>query len=387
MSSGSDRTWYARLRQRWVDRAAKRMYDRLAKDRAAYRSSPSSLAASALAAVVLAASAAFVVVLVAASIHARGVAWVPVVIGWSVVIALRPRIPRLPRDVVVLDAAAHPGLYAVVGRLAHALGVRPPRVIAVDTDFNAYVTSLGVPPRPAMVLGLPYFTLLSWPARLAVVAHELGHLRGRDTTRGRVLGAASRTLAGVHYLISPSDDDLVMGARDPVVEASIGFGTVLARGVQTMLALPFLLLWLALERLSVLDSQHREYLADRRAAAVVGTEALVEVLLHDLEGVRTAAGAAARRGEDPFAHLAGRRPRTAAERAARMRELEAKVHRADATHPPDHLRIRLLEADPQPPSAAMPAEAELKLAEEELVRLRAASAKRLSQDLRFGRYR
>jgi Zn-dependent protease with chaperone function len=238
-----------------------------------------------------------------------------------------------------------------------------------------------------MVLGLPYFTVLSWPARLAVIGHELGHLHGGDTTRAHVLGVASRTLAGVHYLISPSDDDLVMGARDRVVEASIGFGTVLARGVQTVLALPFLLLWLALQRLSVLDGQHREYLADRRAAAVVGTEALVEVFLLDLEGVRTAAAAAARRGEDPFAHLASRRPRTAAERAARIRELEATVHRADETHPPDHLRIRLLEADPRPPSTAMPSEADLELAEEELVRLRAASAKRLSQDLRFGRYR
>jgi Zn-dependent protease with chaperone function len=386
VSSGLKHAAYERWRQRWVDRAARRVFDRLTSNPASYRSAPSTVGATATAAVILASAIGFLGVLVWSTMRASGTGWVPVAAGWLVVVALRPRIPRLPRDAVVLDPSEYPGIHGLVRQMAAAVGVRAPRIVAVDVDFNAYVTPVGVPARWAVVLGLPLFTVLPWPARLAVLGHELGHLRDRDTRRGRLMAAASSTVAGVRYLLSPAAEDLGTASRDVALEDGIGFGAGLARGVQTVLAAPFLLLWLLLERLSLMARQHREYLADRTAASVVGSEALVDFLIEHLEGIETATAAAARRREDPFAHLQARPPLTSAQRAARLRELADVPHRSDETHPPDGLRIALLQAHPLPPGRGMPSETDRDLAEQELVALRAASAKEFSQALRFGRY-
>lgn len=361
------------------------MFDRLAANPASYRSAPSTLAASFVAALILALLVLCLVILVWGTFHATGMGWVAVVLGWLVVVAVRPRVPRLPRDAVVLDPSDFPGVHALVGQMAKAVGVPKPRIVAVDVDFNAYVMPVGIFGRPAIVLGLPLMTLLPWHARLGLIGHELGHLRGRDTTRGRLVAAALHAVAGMHYVLTPAEEDLYLAA-DPELEPAMGFAAVIARGVQAILASPFLLLWMVLDRLTLTGGQHREYLADRRSAEVVGSESLVEFLVLDLEGIVTATTAAARRGEDPFGYLASRPSPTSAQRAARVTELDTVPHRADATHPPDGLRIRLLQGDPRPPSPAAPTEVDCGRAEQELVALRASARKEFSEALRFGPY-
>lgn len=387
MNSGPTPTWYQRLRQRWVERAAQRMFERLRASPASFRSAPSTVAATLVALQILAGAALFLGVLVWGTFHASGMGWVLVVLGWLVVVAMRPRPNRLPRNAVVIDESAYPGLHALVRGMSEAVGVSAPKVLAVDVDLNAYVTSVGLRGRSAMVLGLPMMSLPGWHARLGVIGHELGHLRGRDTARGRVVATAQNVVAGVRYLLAPADyEHYLSWEAEPTLEAAGDFSTVVARGVQTVLASPFLVLAVLLERLSLSHRQHREYLADRRAAEVVGTDAMVAFLVQDFEGLLTTTTAAARRGEDPFDHLLARPATTAAYRTSRLASLATEKHRADTTHPPDDLRVQLLEADPRPPSPAMPDPVACARAEQELVALRAAARREFSEVLRFGAY-
>lgn len=366
------------------------MYERLAADPSSFRTRPSTLAGVALAVLVLAAAAAYLTFLVWASVHASGaVEWFLVVLGWAVAIVVRPRWHRLDPGVTVLSRQEYPGLYGIVGQLADAVGVRPPAVLAVDLEVNAYVTSLGVPGlgRTAIVLGLPLFSTGSWEGRLGVLGHELGHLRAGDTVQGRLVTTAWSMLDGVRYLLTPEELDHALAG--PVQEAAsfaIEVSTPLARGLLALVAMPVYLVELLLERLMLDSSQHREYLADRRSAQVLGSNAVVECLLQDPVGLLTVAGAAARRGEDPFEALLARPPLTAEQLVARKAALETEPHRADATHPPDGLRIRLVEAAALPPGQGRPEAATTQVAEAELIRLRAAHRKRFADLFKSGRH-
>lgn len=236
-----------------------------------------------------------------------------------------------------------------------------------------------------MVLGLPLMSLGSWHERLGTIGHELGHLRGRDTVRSRVIGAAGFILGGVHYLVAPAEGHEDPRAHGGFAYESTGSGVFddVARLVLTLLALPFFGLLRVLERLNLASRQHQEYLADRRSAEVVGSAGLVAAQLWDLDGIRTATAAAARRGEDPFAVLLARPELTGAQAAARLLVLEQEKARADDTHPLDHLRVKLLKAAALPPSSAMPGETACLRAEAELARLRDAYRRELTDQLVF----
>jgi heat shock protein HtpX len=349
------------------------MFDSLLARPSSYRRAPSTRAATALAFAVLVAAVGFVAFLVWATAHVSGpVAIGLVALGWASVLVMRPRRRRLSRDAVVLDPTTFPGIHALLASVGTAVGVTAPAIVAVNLDFNAYVTRIGrIRGSDAIVLGLPMMSLGSWHERIGVLGHELGHLRGRDTARGRLIGSAASVLARARYLVAPS--------RDWVTGQSPSVATT---AIQGALGLPFLGLALALDRLAVSDGQHREYLADRRATEVVGSDAVVGFLLRDLEGISTATASAARRGEDPFDSLLARPCLTSAERGARLAALEREVHRADATHPPDHLRVKLARASALPPSTAMPGERACLRAEAELVDLRAAKSAEFSTLLR-----
>lgn len=342
------------------------------------------LAATAVASIIVAVAVLFLVMLVWATLNASGVEWILVGLGWLLAIALRPRSAGLSPGVVVLDESEFPSLHELVRRVAAAVGVPAPRTVAVDLTFNAYVTTVGMLSRPAMVLGMPLMTALSWPGRLGVIGHELGHLRGRDTLRGRAIDAASNVVGGVWHFLAPERrhrDDLYLGRGF----FTGGVVSLMTQTIQAILTAPFLLLGVALDRLSLSGRPHHEYLADRRSADVAGTDALVEVLATDLDGLLTSTAAAARRGLDPYEFLVARPPMTSQQRDNRMRQLAREPHRIDATHPRDDLRIRLLEADPRPASPLL-AEIDVAGLEQELARLSTATSRGFRQDLIHGAY-
>lgn len=234
--------------------------------------------------------------------------------------------------------AASPRLHALVDDLAGRVGVAAPAEIRVDTSYNMAVLLQGWRLRPTLLIGLPLWSALAPTERLAVLGHELGHLRGRDTYAGQVVWAGQDLLDGVAEVLWPFDADVhsPSGYGKPVLWVTNAF--------QRLVALPFLGLSLALSRLDAATRQRNEYLADRRAAAVAGTEAMVSALAGLLGPHRgeVSASAAMRRGEDPWSAFADlrRRPAREVERLTRLSESEG--HSAGDTHPPTHLRIALL---------------------------------------------
>ncbi|GAB3882037.1 M48 family metallopeptidase [Terrabacter terrigena] len=300
---------------------------------------------------VLLAYAAAVALLAVATFASKNLyGWFGVVIGWLVVLATAPRPNRL-EDVQPLTTDEFPNVHRHVGTVAAAVGTRAPDAIGVSTDFNAGVARVGWGRRRALVIGLPLWTVLTDDARLALLAHELGHLRGRDATTGYVTWMAHGVLHRFATLLTPLPADTYTDFADYRIGVQTSQATMnaVAAFALRIVSLPASLLLLLFERLAAVSSQRGEYLADLRAAEVAGSAALVHLLvtLENVPGLHTLAAAGVRRREDPFTVLETVRerpaPTPAQVAAARQRAREQDL-RWDASHPRDDLRMSLAEA-------------------------------------------
>ena len=82
-----------------------------------------------------------------------------------------------------------PKLWGLINNLAAQLGATPPQNIVLGLEPNFYVTSADVIVYPAtkklpgetLYLSLPLMRILSSEELSAVIGHELGHFRGKDT--------------------------------------------------------------------------------------------------------------------------------------------------------------------------------------------------------------
>lgn len=377
-------SWLARRQQAYVDRAAQRMFDRLSASPESFRRSPGTIGIMVLASAVLVVAAVVLVGLAWLSFHADNwLEWLLVGFGWLVVLAMLRRPHRLPDDVVLLSVSDFPWIHRLVAEIADGVGVRPPSVIGVDVDFNAYVTTIGLGRRSAMVIGLPLWTAMEPNERLAVLGHELGHLRGGDTTRSRFVGLAMGMVDRVFWLIHPGDYEPWFGAGlgDEVGDGDdLLLAERLAAMIQRLLALPFRLVLMLGVLLNSNERQHSEYLADRRAAGIAGSTALASYFRMDILGLNTVVRSAVRRGEDPFDFIAIWSAGAGARRHGTVQRDTA--HRADATHPPDDLRIALLEKHPVTPGPKRPGQELLHAADTEMTRLRPQLVRRFTDELR-----
>lgn len=263
-----------------------------------------------------------------------------------VVVSLRPRLGRLPKDAVTLDRAAAPALYSLLDRVAVATGTRPVDVVALDAAVNASVTEYGLRRRRLLVLGLPLWHMLSTQQRVAVLGHEFGHYANGDQRRGLVVGTALSTLGTWHHVLRPS------GQRHR------SFVQIVADLIMIPPWLLVLGLLCLLDHFTLRASQRAEYQADLNGARVgsgVAAAEFLDVLLLaetvDRELHRQAVLARTRnRGSDPQAVAAGLWSRLADqarnvpahERERLRRVAELRGHSTDSTHPPTHLRRALL---------------------------------------------
>ncbi|WP_323101934.1 M48 family metallopeptidase [Intrasporangium sp. YIM S08009] len=355
--------WFTRRRREAVDRAAHAGHAELvrlvASGRAPATRTAQGTAVVAASVVVLGLVLAAVALLARATFADKGLwGWVLVALGWVVVAHVAPRPVRLEAE--ALDASTHPATHRLVSAVAEAVGTTAPRVVAVDGDLAAGVANVGWRMRPAVVVGLPLWTMLRPEQRLALLAHELGHLRGRDTFTAALVGQAHRVLERLATLLVP----LPRGAfgelewLSPTVGVSSAFGNRMGAALLRVVSLPFVALLLGFERLVSVDAQRREYLADLAAARVAGPAAVVRLLftVSGLAGVHTTVAAAVRRGEDPFDALeaVAARPALGPGQLAAARRLAAESGRRwDDSHPRDDLRISLLEALPGTPSGVL----------------------------------
>jgi hypothetical protein len=107
---------------------------------------------------------------------------------------MRPQPERVPTEGVV-PRAATPTLFGLVDRVAAALEVRTIDLLVVDASWNASWRVAGYRRRRVLTLGLPLFHALEAQQRVALIAHELGHARNGDSTRGLYVGSSINGLA------------------------------------------------------------------------------------------------------------------------------------------------------------------------------------------------
>lgn len=355
------------------------MHDRLAARPDSYAASSSTLGVLVLSVGVLMLAAVGLAALIWQTFHVNSwPGWIAVGFGWLVVLALFPRAYGLPDETTVLDPEEFPGVHRLVRAMASAVGVAPPRIVAVNLDFNAMAGLIGRRARTAVILGLPMWAMESPEQRLATLGHELGHLRGADGLQRHVMVAAEEILYRGWLVLTPFD-------RNEWSD-DVAFLSWIVGGVQRIVAMPFGLLIWASGRLSAQHGQHREFLADRRSAEVVGSEAMVSALCEDLAGTHTVVKSASARGENPFEVLEARSVQGLGGRAADVVKQAGWSHRADASHPPDALRISLLQRRYLPPGLGLPDTATRQSAADEMRRLQEALTKRFRDKLRVEYY-
>src|SRR5205823_3116489 len=97
-----------------------------------------------------------------------------------------------------------PALAALIERVRAAEDAPVLDGVVIGGMFNASVSQVGWRRRRYITVGLPLMTVLDPQERVALLAHEIGHLVNGDPARGGVTGSALATLREWYILIRPS---------------------------------------------------------------------------------------------------------------------------------------------------------------------------------------
>jgi heat shock protein HtpX len=154
-----------------------------------------------------------------------------------------------------VDAASAPQLYDLVARLAQRAGLPMPRVYTMQNDQpNAFATGRD-PQHAAVAVTTGLLQRLDERELAGVLAHELAHVRNRDTLTMTI----TATLAGAIGMLG-NFAFFFIGSRDQRDSPLGGIGALVAMIVAPIAAM---LVQFAISR-------SREYEADRVGAAISG---------------------------------------------------------------------------------------------------------------------
>lgn len=317
--------------------------------------------------------------------------WVPwadivLLVGVLSFLSVRPRLTfRIPKQSPGIDREKAPKLYDLLDRCAAELGCETPDRVLIASEFNAATSRIPFRHYSLLRLGMPLWTVLSGPERIALLGHELGHQVNGDPGQGNLVGSARRSLVQWMKLLSPRQTPYERH-RGRMIRRSgmVGLAEVFTPLVQAIVFLPFYLVaWgcgTLLTRLDLFCGQRAEYLADELGARLAGSEAaggllgklplgapvdtFVQTIRNNTRGERrsgSGAAAAADRGTQPdlwqrLREFLDSIPETEKQR----RRIVDKAHntRTDSSHPANHLRAALMHERPQLPGT-------IKLSEDE----------------------
>lgn len=330
----------ARLRQRIEDRLAESLYNELAsRPEARSRARLAEAAAFAIAILVHLFTLSLLVLAgwIAYVAWRNPVAWIAILLLPGIAFLMRPRFARLSEDAIVVSRTAAPTLHALVDRMRAEAGA--PRIdkIAVSTEFNATAGAYGLRQRRVLVIGLPLWNVLGRQERVDLLGHELGHFVSGDLRRGLVVGTALQSLA---VLV-----DLFQADQEAVIEDGLH---PFARATMWIAGLPARLVFIALFLITLRAGQRSEYVADRLGSKLGGSDATVAGFTASLMGpllmnrMASEVLRSARRDLWEFQREYVR-DFPAMERERLLRAAARERARADDTHPPTHLRIKLAE--------------------------------------------
>ena len=267
----------------------------------------------------------------------------------------------------ILSRQEYPQLYALLERVARAIGERRIPTLSINSDFNAFFGRFGWQQKPHIGLGLPLWTVLTAQERVALLAHELGHSVNGDHTRGFFCGMAVQTLGRWWSMLHPN---------------AIFHNTNAFYGFLSWPIIPLLyvfqgliyLLLLALGWAGFHNSRRAEYQADAIGAAVAGKDAAIssnwKLLLSPTVREATQRTVLERR-EDFFTVFADVRQRVPAREFERLRRVCAlEGTRLDHTHPQNADRLKFLQSLNLPEPLVLLNDAENRAIDVELERVK-----------------
>jgi heat shock protein HtpX len=212
-----------------------------------------------------------------------------------------------------------PDLYAMTRRLAERAEIPMPALYLIrDPQPNAFATGRS-PERGVVAVNQGLLSLLSREEVEGVIAHEIAHVKHRDT----LTMAVAASLAGaIMTLINIAQWSMIFGGSDDE-DGAPGLITLLVAALVAPLAA-------SLVQMAV--SRAREYEADRTAAELVGSPRGLIGALQKLE--RGAQQIPSRSMTPQTAHMAIVNPLSGGQRFAKL----------FSTHPPMDERIAALRA-------------------------------------------
>ena len=232
----------------------------------------------------VAVSAVLMVVMVAAIVAGL---WLIVVGGpfWPIVFgllllgfaaALRPRFRRLKPLLTTsyrVEQANAPTLHALIGRIAERLDAPRPDVVLFTFGWDAGVLTTGPRPRRVLVVGVQLLLALRPQEVVALLGHELGHLKYADPRRALLTAPARHTFGRLSELIRPPRvSALELG---PSIQLGALLIWQLTGGVVSWLLFA---VHLAINAVSARDQRTVELRADDLAARAAGTDAALDLL-------------------------------------------------------------------------------------------------------------
>jgi heat shock protein HtpX len=169
-----------------------------------------------------------------------------------------------------VDESTAPGYYGVVRTLAQQAGMPMPKVYIIDAEQpNAFATGRD-PDHAAVAATSGLLRLLSHQEVAGVMAHELAHVRNRDSltmTITATLAGAISMLANLAFFFAPARND---------EEGGSGLGLVGMIVMSIIAPMAAMLVQMAISR-------SREYDADRMGAEICGNPLWLASALEKLE--------------------------------------------------------------------------------------------------------
>jgi len=187
---------------------------------------------------------------------------------------------RYALGAVELPRGEMPALYRRVDALADRVGVETPRLMIAPLH-GPNALAIGGARDGDVVLDSSLFHLLTAAELEAIIAHELAHLKGRDSLVKTLGYSVVRTVTGLVWLLVLPVALLVGGAvRAAAVlrgDDPVRFRRSVRAADAAMTSLVVVCLFL-LTAVVQAYSRHREYAADDRAARLTGPLALASAL-------------------------------------------------------------------------------------------------------------
>jgi Zn-dependent protease with chaperone function len=233
--------------------------------------------------------------------------------------------------------------------------------VVADPNWNASNSAVGWRRRRVVTLGLPLWDALPADQKVAVLGHELAHGVNGDARHGVVVGTSLATLARLRLLLRPGPRLHRSRGRVALVEALLPLVAAPLRALVSGLLMAQLLITLR-------SHQRAEYLADVMAARVASPASVAAALDTILTGQATHSWVLDRRkftaGTAPFwDQLRSALAAIPETEKDRRRWVSARERlRVNTTHPPAHLRVKLVQAlPPGQPAVTLSAEQEAQI--------------------------